>query len=91
MTSTKQINDEQLNITPKEIPVGCLQYQFYFDRHINPNLVIFRVYAHDGDQLFGARMPLQEWNKFVALVNDCDLGVQDELNKIIPLSGLLND
>lgn len=86
MTTDKKINDEQLGVESFEVPVGSLGYEFLYDKETKPNLVIFRVYQHDGDQLFGSRMPLKEWEKFVELVNRFNSKLT-----IIPLPGMIND
>jgi len=86
MKNDQQLNDEKLGINSFEVPIGSLGYEFICDKQMNSNLVIFRVYQHDGDQLFGAKMPFSEWSKFVELVNRFNSKLT-----VIPLSGLLND
>lgn len=78
MLTDQQINDQQMNVPTQPIPIGHLSYEFIFDKKISPNLVMFRVYKHDGDQAFGSKMPLPEWKKFVELLNRFDKKLIDE-------------
>ena len=80
--SNLQIENEQLNHESKPIPFGCLLYRFIYDRHLDPRKVTMQVFRPDGEKLFGNHWDIDDWKKWVKLINSVDGDISQEAGNL---------
>lgn len=78
MLSSKEIDEQRLNLKPMEVPPMHVLFDFHIEHEPKP---CFRIYDASGHKLFGNHFEVDNWNKFVSLVNRFDKRYQAYLEK----------